>query len=90
MRAFMKWASSNLVGHIVVFELGAGVPLILAALYGWFQRSVSTGDLIRGTIIAVTCSGLGGVIFWFIFSRGPLQRRQAAARTPPDARKAGS
>lgn len=82
MRAFMKWASHSLVGHVVVFELGVGVPLILVALYGWFQEhSVSTGDLIRGTIIAVTCSGLGGVLFWFTLSRSLIQRKQGASRS---------
>lgn len=75
---FLKWASTSLIGNIVLLELFAGMPLFIAFLY--LNYSEGTLTMTWGLLIAVV-SGLigvaGGLFSWFTVAQPLIKRRES-------------
>jgi hypothetical protein len=74
---FLKWGSTTLTGHLVLFQLIFSVPMYLLALYvNYLQGSLT---LLWGFYTAFACAVIGSVfavVFWFTISSGLIKKRE--------------
>jgi hypothetical protein len=77
---FFHWGSTSLVGHLVMFELLCGTPLLVLALSTMQSEGTLTlGSALRIGIICVGVVAVGAALFWYIFS-APLLRSRRGRR----------
>jgi hypothetical protein len=74
---FLKWASSSLLGHVVLFEAAFSVPLCLVLL----DSNYTDGTLTVGWALwIVSISGLAGVVVavlgWHTVTLPLIKRRK--------------
>lgn len=73
---FFKWGSTSLVGHLVMFELLCGSPLLVWALSTMQSEGTLTlGSALRIGIICVGLVAVGAALFWYTFSAPLLKSR---------------
>lgn len=77
---FFSWGSSSLLGHVVLFEVLAGTPLLAAAIPTMYsQDTLTVGSALRIAILCAVLVALGASLFWYTFSL-PLIRRRDRGR----------
>jgi hypothetical protein len=76
--SFFKWGSSSLVGHLALFELTCGIPLLFFSVATMYSDGTLT--MAFALYMAFVCSALvavGAALFWYTFSKPLLKRRGA-------------
>jgi uncharacterized membrane protein YbjE (DUF340 family) len=71
-----KWGRASLVGHLVLFEMLAGLPLFLFSLITMFTQSTLT--LVWALKIGLLCMvvvAIGAALFWYSIS-SPLMKQR--------------
>jgi hypothetical protein len=75
---FFKWGSESLAGHLVLFELLGGGPMLALALAT--MQAEDTLTPLSAMRIAFICAGLVAVcacLFWYTFSLPLIKSRNA-------------
>jgi hypothetical protein len=74
--SFFKWCSSSLIGHLVLFEIAFGLPLLLVFSWQSYQEGTPTvGWAFWLVFVWAVCAAVGAVAFWFTLSVFLIKRR---------------
>jgi hypothetical protein len=73
---FFRWGSSSIIGHLVLFEVLAGIPLFLFALVTMYtQNTLTLGWALKIGLLCVVFVGIGAALFWYSISSPLIKNR---------------
>jgi hypothetical protein len=76
-KSFLSWASHSLIGHIVLFQIGFGLPMVFMSWdLIYFGADLSLASVLRVLSLIVGAGLIVAVLFWYTISKPLISSRQ--------------
>jgi hypothetical protein len=83
---FAKWASTSLIGHVVLFELTFSIPMSFLMIYlNYVEGTLTASWALWLFFVSALLGSVGAGAIWYTITL-PLIKRQKRKLTPPARR----
>jgi hypothetical protein len=73
----LKWGSSSLRGHVVLFEFAFALPLYLLFMYeNYSEGTLTVGWAVYLAVVGAVFGAAFGAFFWFTVSKPLISSRK--------------